>query len=77
MDKSDWEKAGGFFCPLCGQETVRLKEITPGKKGCPGCYRKHVEKFTKMEASLGPLLDSKDPKLARRAKRYLMKKMPL
>jgi len=30
MDKSDWEKAGGFFCPLCGQETVRLKEITPG-----------------------------------------------
>lgn len=76
MNQDDWDKSGGFKCPKCGQETVRLKEAAPGKPMCPQCYVEAKEKFTKTEASLGALLNSKDPGLARRARKYLMKKMP-
>jgi transposase-like protein len=77
MEKKEWEDAGGFQCPLCHSEAVRLKEITPRKWGCPQCYSDYGEKFAKIEASLSPLLNAKDPGLARRAKRYLMKRMPV
>lgn len=77
MNDVDFEACGGFFCPKCGTETVRLKEITPGKRGCPQCYIKYAEKFAKTEASLGALVNSKDPGLARRAKRFLMKRLPV
>jgi ribosomal protein L37AE/L43A len=73
---SEWEKAGGFFCSECRQETVRLKEITPGRWACPECYRKYAEKFAKTEACLESLTNSKDPGQARRARRYLMKRLP-
>ena len=75
MELQDWDKTGGYYCPQCGNECVRLKEITPGKWACPQCYVKYAEKFTKTEASLEALVNSKDPGLARRAKRYLMKRM--
>lgn len=42
MNNDEWEAAGGLACPLCGQETVRLKEITPGNWGCQECYRKKM-----------------------------------
>jgi ribosomal protein L37AE/L43A len=77
LDLQDWERAGGYYCPKCGQETTRLKEITPGNWGCPDCYVKFAQKFAKVEASLSALSNSKDIGLARRAKRYLMKRMPL
>ena len=76
-DNNAWEACGGNPCPQCGQECVRLKQTTPGKWACPQCYIRYAEKFSKTEASLGALVDSKDPGLARRAKRYLMKRMPV
>ncbi|MBU1082769.1 MAG: hypothetical protein KKB59_20030, partial [Spirochaetes bacterium] len=76
MELQDWDRCGGYYCPQCNQETVRLKEITSGKFACPSCYIKYAEKFAKTEASLGALVNSKNPGLARRAKRYLMQRMP-
>ena len=76
-DNNDWEACGGNLCPQCGHECVRLKQITPGKWACPQCYINYAEKFSKTEASLGALVNSKDPGLARRARKYLMKRMPV
>ena len=72
---TDWEAAGGCICLQCHSQTVRFKQLPNKKEVCPECYIRYQEKFAKMEASLGPLLNSKNPGLARRAKRYLMKKM--
>lgn len=72
----DWEASGGKCCPECGEETVRLREITPGHWACPRCYIKYCEDFSEMETSLEPLLNSDDPKLARMAKRQLMQRAP-
>jgi ribosomal protein L37AE/L43A len=77
MELTDWDRCGGYYCPQCHQETVRLKEITPGRWACPICYIKYAEKFSKTEASLEALTNSRDPGLARRAKRYLMKRIPV
>ena len=72
MTQEDWDKAGGCLCPLCNKETVRI--VHDGKwSGCPDCHRKYVEKKAKLEASLSGLVNSRDPKLASRARRYLAK----
>jgi NMD protein affecting ribosome stability and mRNA decay len=34
----DWERAGGVYCPGCGQETVRLLNGL-----CPTCAREAAE----------------------------------
>jgi len=73
----EWDRAGGYFCPECKQETVRLKELTPGRWACPDCCRKYGESFSKMETSLAPLLNSENTRLARMARRQLMKKSPV
>jgi len=74
---TDWEKASGFLCPKCREETVRLKEIRTGEKACPACYRRYAEKFSKMEASLKLLSNSENSKLARTFRHQFIKNMPL
>lgn len=76
MSQRDWEGSAGKPCPICGQDTVRLKEITQGKWGCPDCHRKAVEEYTKIEASLHYWLNSGEPSMVHRARRLLMKHMP-
>lgn len=77
LDTSAWEACGGNYCPQCGQECVRLKQITPGKWACPQCYINYAEKFSKMEASLKLLTNSDNSRLARTFRRQIAKGMPL
>lgn len=74
-DPNAWENSGGLLCPICGKETVRLVLVEKDKRGCPDCYKKAVEKQTKLEASLSGLLNSRDKGMARRARHMLKKSM--
>lgn len=74
-DPYAWDKSGGCFCPICGRETVRLVLVGKDKKGCQNCYKKAVEKQTKLETSLSGLLESKDKGMAKRVRRFLKKTM--
>ena len=68
MNTEDWIASEGNPCPKCGQPDVRFI-----KGMCRQCYHAKVEKITKAEASLNPLLHVKDKKLASRVARYLAK----
>jgi hypothetical protein len=54
---------------------VRLVLVGKDKKGCQNCYKKAVEKQTKLETSLSGLLESKDKGMAKRVRRFLKKTM--
>jgi len=57
LDKSDWEKAGGTYCPDCKMETVRLSNGL-----CPVCSRKakeRTEQEIEMEALRRSLHDQR------------------
>jgi len=74
-ESNSWEKSGGFCCPICGEETLRLVLVEKNKTGCLNCYKKAVEKQTKIETVFAPLLNSKDTGMVRRVRRMLNKTM--
>ena len=68
MDSLDWDAATGKPCPKCGQPDVRFI-----KGLCRQCYVTQKQKIVKQEASLRPVLECKDKKLASRVQKYLAK----
>jgi len=73
----EWENARGVSCAVCGNDTLRLVALPNGAIGCSGCLRRARQKVAKAEASLGPVADTvqdRDPKLARRIRRYIKRR---
>lgn len=68
MDSLDWDASVGKPCPKCGELDVRFI-----KGVCRQCYTKHKQKIVKIEASLNPVTQCKDKRLASRVQRYLAK----
>lgn len=73
-----WEKARGVSCAACGRDTLLLVTLPNGMTGCPYCLRRARQKMAKAEASLGPVADTvqdRNPKLARRIRRYIRRRV--
>ncbi len=75
LTEADWQAAQGERCSECGEETFRLVPLDSKRKGCLLCLQKKWLVYTKTEASLRLL--ASNPKLARRVRAYLRRKMPV